>query len=355
MKRITVSAPGKLMLFGEHAVVYNKPCLVTAIDQRMRLTIEVIKEPELQLNASAINVFNYKKHMSRIGKGSIPKGAKFVEVAVKNFLDISAKKNLSRPLRTYPNPPLSGREAVVSSSLDKGRLGGVLGIKITTKSEFSSRYGFGSSAASVVCTIKALSELLKLKLTSKEIFNLAYQTVLDVQGSGSGFDVASAVYGGTIYFKAPGKIIDSLAINHLPLIVAYSGIKADTVTLINQVKEKKEKEPSVVENIYNEIQEIVEKAKNAIITQNWEETGLLMNKNQKLLFWLGVSTPKLNNMIASAVKAGAYGAKLSGAGGGDCIIALSDKKKKEAVEKAIETAGGKIIKVKTNAEGVRVE
>lgn len=325
MKKITVSAPGKLILFGEHAVLYNRPCLVTAVDQRMKATVELLDKPEFQLNAPDVNCLNYKKDIRNIGRGKIPKGAIFVEIAVKNFIDIA------RP-----------------SSLLKG-------IKITTKSEFSSQLGFGSSSASTVCVIKALSELFNVNLTQKEIFDLSYQTVLEVQGAGSGFDVAAAVYGGTLYFIRTGKTIDPLNISHLPFIVAYSGLKADTVKLINQVKEKSVKEPSVVENIYNQIQEIVEKAKITIKSENWEKIGNLMNKNQQLLFQLGVSAPQLDNMIAEALRAGAYGAKLSGAGGGDCIIALVHKNKKIAVRKSIESAGGEIIPVQVNAPGARIE
>ncbi|MEK7450971.1 MAG: hypothetical protein AAB662_03490, partial [Patescibacteria group bacterium] len=203
MNRITVSAPGKLMLLGEHAVVYDHPCLVAAVDQRMRATVETLDVLEFQLEAEDVKVTGYKKPLSELGQGDIPKGAKFVEIALKNI-------NEKYPLK--------------------------FGLKITTKSEFSSQFGFGSSSASTVCTIKAVSEILGLNLSKKEIFDLAFKTVLDIQGKGSGFDVAAAVYGGTLYFVTGGKVIEPLDIKSLPLIVGYSGVKADTVTLMNQVK-----------------------------------------------------------------------------------------------------------------------
>src|SRR5258708_37736276 len=84
-KTITASAPGKLMLFGEHAVVYNYPCLVTAVDQRMRATVELLDTQEFQLEAKDVKVTGYKKPLSELGKGDIPKGAQFVEIAVKNI------------------------------------------------------------------------------------------------------------------------------------------------------------------------------------------------------------------------------------------------------------------------------
>lgn len=306
------------MLFGEHAVVYGRPCIVTTVSQRMRATIELFAKPMLVLNAPDAQITSYKKPISDLGKGEIPKGAKFVEIAVLNFFN---KYDIKQ------------------------------GIKITTESEFSSQFGFGSSSAVTVCVMKALSVLFDLKLSEKELFDLSYKTILDVQKKGSGFDVAAAIYGGTLYFVTGGEVIKSLDVA-LPLVVGYSGVKVDTVSIINQVAKKEQK---VIENIYSEIAKIVEEAKEAMEKKDWETVGAFMNKNHALLQTLGVSTKKLDTMVAAAKKAGAYGAKLSGAGGGDCMIALVDESKKSAVEKAIQNAGGIIIHIKTNAEGVRVE
>lgn len=317
MKSIIVSAPGKLMLLGEHAVVYGRPCIVTAVNQRMKATVELTDESVFELNAPDVQITNYQKPISQIGIGDIPKGAKFVEIAVKNFPNIKS------------------------------------GIKITTFSEFSSQFGFGSSSASTVCIIKALSEITETKLNNKQIFDLAYKTVLDIQGKGSGFDVAAAVYGGTLYYVSPGKIIEILNIDSLPLVVGYSGIKADTVTLMNQVLEKNN--PETIEQIYTNIGKLVEQAKVAILSKDWSSLGKLMTSNQKLLEGLGVSIKKLDDMILSAKNAGAYGSKLSGAGGGDCMIAIAPEDKEETVKAGIISAGGQVIEVETNAEGVRIE
>jgi len=322
MNTITVSAPGNLMLFGEHAVVYSRPCLVTAVDQRMKATVEVLDTEEFQLEAPDVKVTGYKKSIKALGQGDIPKGAKFVEIALKN---IAEKRQL------------------------------VTGLKITTNSEFSSQFGFGSSSASTVCTIKAVSELLGLNLSQKDIFDLAYKTVLDIQGKGSGFDVAAAVYGGILHFITGGAFIEPLGVTALPLIVGYTGVKADTVTLINQVKSTSETYPEIIEKIYNTIEDIVLIAKDALLAQDWQRVGELMNMNQGFLSALGVSTKKLEEMIYAVRDAGGYGAKLSGAGGGDCIIALSPDDKRKAVADAITQADGEVIQTMANAEGVRIE
>lgn len=320
--KITVSAPGKLMLLGEHAVVYGRPCIVTAVGQRMKATVELINEPIFSLNAPDVTVTDYKKPMDQLGIGDIPKGAKFVEIAVKNFTE---------------KYPLKG------------------GLIVTTISEFSSQFGFGSSSASTVCVVKALSELTEAKLDTKAIFDLAYKTVLDIQGKGSGFDVAAAIYGGTLYFVIGGKTIEPLKIDSLPLIVGYSGIKADTVTLVNQVLEKAKKYPEVIENIYDNIGKLVEQAKPALLSKDLQSFGELMNINEGHLSALGVEGKKLADMIYGARDGGAYGAKLSGGGIGDCMIALAPEDKVNSVKEGITTAGGQVIEVSANVEGARIE
>jgi len=346
MKKITVSAPGKLMLFGEHAVVYGRPCLVTAVGQRMRAIVELTEDSMFQLDAPDVSVSGYRKPMSELGKGdpstslgtSIPKGAKFVEVAVKNFFSSQFTSKERASVGT-------------GSTFEVGKAG----IKVTTSSEFSSEFGFGSSSAATVCVIKALSELTGKKLSKKNVFDLSYKTVLEIQGQASGFDVAAATFGGTLYFVIGGKVIKQLNLPSLPLIVGYSGIKADTVTLVNQVKKKANKYPKVIDDIYDSIGYLVNQAKNALVKGDFQTVGELMNLNQGYLESLGVSSDKLESMIHAAREAGAYGAKLSGAGGGDCMIALAPNNKVEAVKKAINNVGGQVVDIKAHIEGVRID
>ncbi len=320
--KITVSAPGKLMLLGEHAVVYGKPCLVTAVGQRMKATVEITTTTDFDLNAPDVGVENYKKPMSQLGVGDIPKACKFVEIAIKNFVEIY---------------PITG------------------GVKVATNSEFSSLFGFGSSSASTVCIIKALSELTGKKLSEKEIFDLSYKTVLDIQSKGSGFDIAAAIYGGTLHFITGGKLIEPLNVPKISLIIGYTGVKANSVTLINQVADLADKYPEIVDDIYDQILLLVEVAKVALEKGDFKTAGEVMNLNQGFLETLGVSSSRLSSLIYAVRDAGAYGAKLSGAGGGDCMVALASPEKTKAVKEAITKAGGEVIEVETGVEGVRIE
>ncbi len=305
MSQISVSAPGKLMLFGEHAVVYDRPCIVTAVSSRIKVLIERTGG-RFSIDAPQV------------------KDVRFVEEAIHLFQK-------------------------------KYKVGN--GLQIKTESQFSSQFGFGSSSAVTVATLFALSKLFNIPLTNKEIFDLGYKVALDVQGVGSGFDIAAAVSGGTVYFVTGGKVIEPLKVKELPLVIGYSGIKADTPTIVKNVKSQMAnvKTKSKILKLFDEIQFIVNRAKTELAKQNWPEVGKLMNENHKYLQELGVSTEKLDKMCQAALGAGAYGAKLSGAGGGDCMIAVASDDLKEDVEMAIAKVSGTIIDVKPNAEGVRKE
>ncbi len=325
MKKIVVSAPGKLMIFGEHAVVYNRPCLVAAVSQRLFVEAEKISEKKILISAPNMKIPDFSISLTDLDKAK-DKEIRFVLEAVKNFFK---------------------------------KYGVESGLKIKTKSQFSAEYGFGSSSAVTVCTIKAISEIFDIKMEKKEIFDLAYKTVLDIQAVGSGFDIASAIYGGVIYFLTGGKIITPLKVKGLPLIVGYTGRKASTPEIVKQVKVEMEKNPSYYEDLYDEITQIVEKAKVEIENSNWPEVGRLMNENQEILkkfkvpsFQYGFSSEIIEKLIEACRKAGAYGAKLSGAGGGDCIIALGEDKQK--VEKAIKEAGGTPVSVNIDYQGLKI-
>ena len=311
------------MLFGEHAVIYGYPCIVTAVNERILVKIQPNDSDQLLVDAPDVKVINYTNKIKDVGRNrDIPKGVRFIEAAIKQFYD--------------------------SFSINQG-------LRIETKSTFSSKFGFGSSSAVTVAVIKAFSEIFNKKLTKKEIFDLSYKAVLDVQGTGSGFDLAASIWGGTIYFVKGGKEIKNIILEKLPLLVGYTGIKADTPSLVSKVAQLRNMHPEIVNSVFEGIGIVVEKARKYLRNLDMEKLGELMNLNQGLLESLGVNSKELSNLIFSARNSGAYGAKLSGAGGGDCMIALSAKGIRKDIEKAITDSGGNVLRVKTNAEGVRIE
>lgn len=292
------------MLMGEHAVVYGYPCLVTAVDKRLFLEVEEIGEGTDKIITPQV------------------KECRFLKEAVKLFKEkFQIKKSL----------------------------------KISTQGDFSHQVGLGSSSAVTVATFNALANLFQITLTKKDLFDFSYQVTLKIQKVGSGFDIAAAVYGGVLYFIGREKKIEPLNLQKLSLIIGYSGIKADTPTLIRRVAELYEKEKRLTSTILKKISLLVDQGKEQLIKKNFEKFGSLMTKNHQLLQSLGVSTPKLDRMVEAALVAGAWGAKLSGAGGGDCMISIVPSKKIENIKEAIKKNGGEIINTNVNAQGVRIE
>ncbi len=321
-RTITVSAPGKLLLMGDHAVVYGRPCIVTAVDSRMTMTVRITSDGLFVLDAPQVLSSSYTKPVKELGEGDIPRGAQFIEAAVSIFLN------------TY---------------------GAMDGLCIETSSVFLSTIGFGSSSAAVVCVLYALNHLYGTGMDEKALFDMSYKVVLSVQGVGSGFDVASAIWGGTLFFVGGGSTIEKMPIGILPLIVGYSGVKADTVTMIADVAKKYAENTQKMERIFDAIAKLVVDAKEKLLEGDWERVGTLMNFNQDYLRDIGVSTEKLEALIKSSKDAGSWGAKLSGAGGGDCMIALCSPDSYEHVSSAITASGGTVIGTTCGAQGVRIE
>lgn len=309
------------MLLGDHAVVHDRQCLVTAVNQRLSVTVQFWDAPrEVILNAQEVGLHDFRFSLSDVTE--LPKAARFVAQTVRNFYQ----------------------------QFDLGD-----GLQIETTSEFQATFGFGSSSAVTVATVKALAELYEISLSPEEIFHLAYKTVLDIQGVGSGFDLAAAIWGGTLLFSTGGQKIQPVKIQHLPLIVGYTGVKADTATLVKQVGQLLQAQPEVVNPIFDTMQVLVEAAETHLTTEDWSALGQAMNIHQGLLSALGVSSWELEQLIFAARQAGAWGAKLSGAGGGDCMIAIAPVEKQDAVTQAIQTAGGQVLEVALSAPGVQVE
>lgn len=317
--RITASAPGKLLLLGDHAVVYDRPCLVTAVDIRYTVSIETRQDTLLTISTPQMRDKGqlYSRSLEDLA-APFPQETAFVEAAVARIF---------------------------------AQFGGGAGLEIVTDGPQIS-YGLGSSSAVTVATAAALTRLLGHDLKPRQLFDLCYRAVLDVQGTGSGFDVAAAVYGGTLYFVSGGQVIEPLSQFDLPLIIGYSGEKVGTVNLVRSVADLFERYPNLVDPLFNLSQRVVEKGRIALLNSDWAQFGDYMNIHQGILESLGVNTERLSRLIYAARDAGASGAKLSGAGGGDCMFALVDQHAEESVKAALIRAGGQIVDYALHAQGV---
>jgi len=321
--KVTASAPGKLMLFGEHAVIHQYPCLVTAVDLRVYVSIEKIEPPMIVIETPKLN---------------------------------KQGQSFSLPLKElFNDQTLHPQTKFIVASIRKvfSRYNLLQGLKIQTSGPINS-YGLGSSSAVTVACIYALATLFEIDINEQDIFDLAYSAVLEVQAVGSGFDVASATYGGTLYYL-PTKKVEILHLENLPLVIAYSGSKVSTTNLVQEVEQLRCQFPEILDLVFKSIGEIATSARIAMLQNNWQTAGKLANINQGLLESLGVSTPNLQKPIMAARRSGSFGAKLSGAGGGDCMFAIVSEKTRSTVEAAIEQSGAQVLHLDTNTEGVRLE
>jgi mevalonate kinase len=206
----------------------------------------------------------------------------------------------------------------------------------------------------VVATVAAINEHLGLGLSRKEIASTASSIEKRVQNDlGSPMDTALATFGG--YCRVTREV-QPIELPQLDLIVGCTKLSHDTFSEVEKVQRLKECYPDVVEPIFQAIGAISARAVPLIREQDMSRLGELMNLNHGLLEALGVCTRELSELVYAARNAGsALGAKLTGAGGGGCIIALPQTGSREALMAALRQARGSAFAVKTGCEGVRLE
>lgn len=225
------------------------------------------------------------------------------------------------------------------------------GLDVTVDIEMPVASGLGSSAAVTVATLAAASKYYQLNLKPKAISSLAHLVELEVQGAASPIDTTLSTYGGVIYLSPDAQEIVRLPIDwDLPLVIGHTRRQGNTGELVESVRLKKESYPSVINPIFESIQEVTEEARNALLEKDENKLGELMNINHGLLDALGVNTPALSRMVYLARQKGALGSKITGAGGGGSIIAYCPNKMDEVIDELQEEE--QAFPVKLRHEGV---
>ncbi len=291
---INASAPGKAILFGEHAVVYGKPAIAVAINRRALVKIGERIDSKIHVEIHGLDITRY------------------LETENDDLQD----KQFNTGILNYISKSLMKINEISGSIQD--------GLDITINLEIPIGAGLGLSAAVTVATIAALSLYNKLELKQEEIATYAHQVELEVQGAASPIDTTVSTYGGVIYMSPNAKRITQLPLNwHPSMIIGYTEREGNTGELVESVRIKKESYPSVINPILDSIEQLTETARDALICNDNEILGELMNINHGLLDALGVNTPELSRMVYLARRAGAIGSKITGAGGGGSIIAYT--------------------------------
>src|SRR5207248_2117366 len=231
---------------------------------------------------------------------------------------------------------------------------GDLGVHVDASCHIPIRAGLGSSASTTVATISAVAKSRSVRLDREEIFKLAFIPENYLRGQPSGVDQATCIYGGIIQFKKPSKI-KAITVKRPPtILVCDSGAHRSTKALVGAVVKRSQEQTDRFQSHLDEITSISNAVVKALRKEDDNELGRLMNRNHEMLRQIGVSTPDLDRLVVEALQAGALGAKLTGAGGGGCIIALcADKKDRSNIARKLRNAGGTIYNVSLDASGVK--
>lgn len=327
--RVIASAPGKITLFGEHAVVYGYPAIVVAINKRVYAYAEARDDNVIKISAKDLRVPGVV--ISYIG----------------NEVVLETDYGAVLPAIAYINKAIE----IVSEYLGIKK-----GVNLEIKSEMPVGAGLGTSAAVAVATIAAYAAINGYELSNTEIAQLGWKVEKTVQGIASPMDTSITSLGGFLKIRYKDDNIDRTPLDidkNLPLLIGYVEREAKTRDMVSMVKEKLTKSPEIYGKILEMIGLIVDKAYDVLINMDYKQLGELMNLNHAFLEALGVSTRKLNELVYVARDSGAYGAKLTGAGGGGCVIALVPEKQ-EFVELAMRIHGSMVIRTELGAEGVKI-
>ena len=325
----TSSAPGKVYLFGEHAVVYGEPAVPCAIERRAWVTVEQREDSRLRVHADDLSLNGFTVEYSG-ATGETP--------------DVDVAESLIQAAMGYVDAAV--RQARDAADAPEA------GFDITIESDIPLGAGLGSSAAVPVAGIDAATRELGVTLDPEEIADRAFQAEYEVQdGQASRADTFCSAMGGAV--RVEGDDCRAVDAPELPIIVGFDGGAGDTGELVAGVRELRDAYGFAADTV-EAIGDVVREGERALADGDVERLGELMDFNHGLLEALGVSSRSLDNMVWAARDAGAYGAKLTGAGGGGCIVALDDS---EETETALRFTPGceETFRAGLDREGVRVE
>ena len=299
---------GKVILFGEHFVVHGVPGIVSATDSTVDAEVKRIRE--------GITIKDERK------------GAKGYTEKKRT----QQRESIERMLKTM--------------GIDLAFL------EIRLRGDLPSFSGIGASAASSVAIARAIAEELEMDLSDERINEVAYEAEKAYAGTPSGIDNTAATYGGLIWFRrnlsGGPNTIERLSIREpVEIVIGNTGVVADTKEMVAGVVERKKENPEKYDPLFNQAESLAFEARKALEDFDLRKVGRLMNENHGLLQEIEVSCKELDYLINLAREQGAFGAKLTGGGGGGCMVALTPGKElQEAVATAMEKEGFKVLKTK---------
>ncbi len=283
------SAPGKVILFGEHFVVYGSKAILCSIDKRITITSQTTDDKTIRIESDIGNM--------ELSVDSLSITNEAVNEVMKPFLYI-VKHVLQRFTKN-------------------------IGIEIKVESEIPPGIGLGSSSALCVAAATSITGLFE-KLSRNEILKLAIEAERTIFENTSGADCSVCTFGGLMQYDIKNGFKKINCNTDFSLVIANSKQSHVTSELVEKVRRFRENNEDLFAALYEQESSIIENALLSLEKSDLPALGLLMSENQILLERIGVSTDKLATLVREAKKT-AFGAKITGAGGGGCIIALTDK------------------------------
>jgi mevalonate kinase len=307
------SGYGKVILFGEHFVVHGVPGIVSAIDST---TDAAVKK-----TGTGIQVKDERK----TAKGYSEE---------KRLQQLESIDRMLKAMNIDPKTPL---EIWIGGTLPG----------------FS---GLGASAASSVAIARAIAEELSMTIPDEKINQIAYEGEKAYAGNPSGIDNTAATFGGLMWFSkniqgGPDNIKKLALKKPVEIVIGSTGKVANTKAMVEGVAERKKQNPTKYNPLFKRAEEIAVEGRKALEAHDLKKLGELMNENHTLLQGIEVSSKELDFLVNIAREQGAYGAKLTGGGGGGCMVALTPSKAlQERVAKAMEKLGFEVLRTKIGVQ-----
>ena len=318
---VTASAPGKVILSGEHSVVYNQPALAGALDLRCQVTLKE-GEPGLQIHATDLN-----------------------ELLIYSPADLANVNDKKDVHKGFDN--LAGAILAVTDSIED------INVDVEISSKVPIGAGLGSSAATSVAIVAAYREFLDLEFDREMISRQAFEAEKIAHGTPSGIDNTTASLGGLVHFQA-GESKSLIIEKEIPLLIVNTNIPRNTKQLVTAVRKRKETVGEFMDGLLENMGLLTLQIEECLLSNNIKLAGELFDINQGLLDAIGVNHPKLSELIYKARNAGALGAKLTGAGGGGCLIVLTDQNSKPEIKSVLDLPGIDIYETSISPKGVMV-
>jgi len=305
------SAPGKVILFGEHFVVYGVKAILAAIDRRITVTSETVGDPVIEIRSDL-----------GASKAGLEESTDIAELRPFEFL---AKK----------------------MAKEFAHMGG---IRIEIESDIPHGVGLGSSSAACVAAAASVSGLFA-KYSRSRICELAIEAERTIFENTSGADCTVCTHGGIITYGRGAGFEKTEFEPNFSLIISNSAVTHSTDKIVAKVAEFRDSNAGIFDQLCRKESELIEDAKTEIKGGNPRALGALMGQNQEYLRQIGVSNESLEEIIRIS-GSGSHGSKITGAGGGGCIISIADEGAVASILGSLERNGTECFAAKIDYSGL---